>query len=215
MTDNVSLDFLGEKNWKALRRGTNEIPQDGDEGWSDSDFEQLIADLQALGEVIAPNQWVDPGEDSGDVRNRYRGRQLDRKVQTTIRTESFRKDLFGNAERFECALCGRELSVNLLWASHIKPRSACTTSEKADVNVVMSNCLLGCDQLFERRIVAVDDEGVIRLANLTVLPGFTAEEVRDLVEQVGVKLDQPCSIYGPHNASYFSWHLTNSGGQGA
>lgn len=50
---------------------------------------------------------------------------------------------------------------------------------------MVSNCPLGCDQLFERRIIAVEDEGLVRLANLTGLPSLTSGEVRDLVKEVG------------------------------
>ncbi len=208
LAEDVPIDFLGARNLDLLVTYKDGLPHDGDMSWTSADFGQLVADLQAFGEALVPSVWKEP---SGPDEDSYRGRQLDRRVTTTIRTESFRKDLFGTRDTAECALCGRTLSVKFLWASHIKPRSACSMSEKADVNVVMSNCLLGCDQLYERRIVAVGPDGLIRLANLNALPGVSPEQLKNLVEEIGVKLGERCPVFGPHNRGYFAWHLSNSG----
>jgi len=208
LAEDVPMDFLGVRNRDLLETYKDGLPHDGDISWSSADFGQLIADLQAFGEVLTPSKWKEPGDQDEIPGGSL---QLDRRITTTIRTESFRKDLFGTRNTAVCALCGRTLSVKFLWASHIKPRSACSMREKADVNVVMSNCLLGCDQLYERRIVAVGPDGIIRLANLNALPGVTPEQVKAFVEEIGVKVGERCSVFGPHNQHYFAWHLSHSG----
>lgn len=208
LAEDVPSDYLGGRNRDLLATYKDGLPHDGDMSWTSEDFGQLVGDLRAFGEVLIPSAWTEP---SGPDEDSYKGRQLDRRVTTTIRTESFRKDLFGTRETAECALCGRTLSVKFLWASHIKPRSACSMREKADVNVVMSNCLLGCDQLYERRIIAVGPDGIIRLANLNALPGVTPEQLKELVEEIGVRLGERCPVFGTHNRDYFAWHLSHSG----
>jgi hypothetical protein len=204
VADSVPLEMLGERNWQALRRGGNGAPGRGDEAWNAATFTQLIADLQSMGEALSPSTWRDPSQ--GD-RGRYQGRNLDRQTVITTRAESFRGDLLGDRQRHPCALCGRELPVRLLWASHIKKRSACSPVEKSDPNIVMANCLLGCDTLYERGVVRVDADGVIQLGNLLALPGFSPPEVEALVREIGVRIGENCPVFSAANAGYFAWHF--------
>ena len=91
--------------------------------------------------------------------------EFDREISTIARLEAryLRQQLLGNVKAFPCAICGRTLPVALLVTAHIKTRSECNEAEKGDVNVVMSNCLFGCDALYERGLVTVDANGMIRL----------------------------------------------------
>lgn len=88
---------------------------------------------------------------------------LDRAVAGTARREqSLLRGALGlySAADADCALCGRSLPTELLVAAHIKPRSLCTRDERVDVrHVGMAACLMGCDALFEKGLVAVDDDG--------------------------------------------------------
>lgn len=73
--------------------------------------------------------------------------------QVLLRKEQgyLRRTLFGRRDRAACALCGREMPVDLLVAAHIKKRSLCSTAEKRDfANNILPICRMGCDDLFEK-----------------------------------------------------------------
>ena len=71
--------------------------------------------------------------------------------------------LTGDSER--CALCEREFPIEFLLAAHIKRRSECSDAEKRDFgNIAMPNCKFGCDELFERGLVCVSDDGKIEVS---------------------------------------------------
>src|SRR5688500_10260595 len=87
-------------------------------------------------------------------------RELDRQVQTTARIEQayLRRRLFGDRPTGTCAICGQELPTDLLVAAHIKRRASSDQTERADVrNNVMAACAFGCDDLYERGYLSVDD----------------------------------------------------------
>jgi predicted restriction endonuclease len=93
---------------------------------------------------------------------------LDKKVQTAQRTEQgiARKKLLKNKQIAPCRLCGREMSKDFLVAAHIKKRSRCTDAEKRDlVNVTMLCCRFGCDELYERGFLGVDQDGKILVSS--------------------------------------------------
>lgn len=118
-----------------------------------------------------------------------------RKEQSLLRTllfESRISDL--------CAVCGRLFPVDLLVAAHIKRRADCSDIERRDINIVMRACKLGCDDLFERGYIYVDDSGGLReSAKLT-------HSTTDLQEAVKALLSRKVSIYGKTNSGYFKWH---------
>lgn len=63
----------------------------------------------------------------------------------------------------QCAICGRSLPKNLLIAAHIKLRSESSESDRLNFDAAaMLACSLGCDALFERGYLTVDDGGLIR-----------------------------------------------------
>ena len=67
----------------------------------------------------------------------------------------------------ECELCGRPMSAEFLTAAHIKRRSRCTPSERNLLTAVaMLNCRFGCDELFGKGYVGVDEHGVIQVSAL-------------------------------------------------
>lgn len=89
--------------------------------------------------------------------------ELDEQVQAVRRLEQAylrRYILPGNSGR--CALCERVFPIEFLVAAHIKQRSACSDSEKRDfANIAMPNCTFGCDELFGRGLVSVNQDGRI------------------------------------------------------
>ncbi len=108
--------------------------------------------------------------EAGPVAERAGGADAlrDRKVESLARVEQgyLRQLLFGDRDVARCAICGNEYPIDLLVAGHIKRRSACSIRERKDArHVVMPVCKLGCDELFERGYVSVDDNG--RVASST------------------------------------------------
>jgi hypothetical protein len=102
---------------------------------------------------------------------------LDREHTALGRVEQsyLRHVLFHNADREACSLCGRLLPVGLLIAAHIKPRSECSRRERLDVkNIVAGMCLLGCDALYERGLISVDERGRILQSSAQTSPAVAA-----------------------------------------
>jgi len=76
-----------------------------------------------------------------------------RKEQTKLR-----KYLFKDLNISSCALCHRNLPVELLVAAHIKPRQYCSEHERKDYKIVMPLCRL-CDDFYEKHYLQVNDDG--------------------------------------------------------
>lgn len=129
---------------------------------------------------------------------------LDREFTTHGRVEQsyLRQRLFGEAEDAQCCLCGRSLPTSLLVAAHIKPRSECSRRERLDTdNVVFGLCLLGCDTLYERGLVAVRPGGSVCFSDLY---GNS-----DLKRASKYYHKRKCSAWTEARAAYFDWHLRN------
>ena len=69
--------------------------------------------------------------------------------------------LFNGENATCCAICGRLFSTGSLVAAHKKKRSHCTDEERKDPNIVMPVCLFGCDTLYERGIISVENGGIV------------------------------------------------------
>lgn len=108
------------------------------------------------------------------------------------------RTLFGCQEVARCAFCGRELPVRVLVAAHIKPRAKCSARERADHNIVVPACTLGCDTLFELGYVVVTEGGDIEVGRRAETPSL--EDA--LSELVGLH----SWAYTDENATYFRWH---------
>lgn len=100
-----------------------------------------------------------------------------------------------------CALCGKFLTIDLLIAAHIKPRSHCNEAERRDFQAVaMLVCNLGCDALFEWGYIAVNDRGNIITGRPTATP--------HTVQAVALLQGLPCSAYNSTTAPHFAAHFT-------
>ncbi|ODT04877.1 MAG: hypothetical protein ABS52_01610 [Gemmatimonadetes bacterium SCN 70-22] len=85
-------------------------------------------------------------------------------------------------------------------AAHIKPRSRCSAAEKKRVDDnVMGVCVLGCDALFERGIVYVQQDGKVQSAASGALTQSLTEHVSKLVGRV-------CTAWTPASERFFAWH---------
>jgi len=90
---------------------------------------------------------------------------LDVEVQTQARTEQnrLRRSLF-TSKKSKCGICNREFPIKFLVAAHIKKRAFCTDDEKRDIeNIVMPMCIFGCDALFEKGVIGVQDGYITEL----------------------------------------------------
>jgi hypothetical protein len=170
----------------------------------DSEFRKLVDEGRParVGDRIAgePVEWLAPPTLRQFERAASIKGPLDREHTVLGRVEQgyLRHVLFQKADRAACSLCGRLLPVGLLIAAHIKPRSECSRRERLDVkNIVSSMCLLGCDALYERGLVSVDENGsIIRSGAQTspaveaVLRGFRG---------------RTCTSWTAAKSGYFNW----------
>jgi len=127
---------------------------------------------------------------------------LDSTVQGKGRIEQqfLRKSLFGKRSVAECCLCGRLLPVSLLWAAHIKKRSACSLEEKKDFkHIVAAMCKLGCDELYEKKYVSVDSEGTIVVSTKS----NSSPELNVFLDGL---VGKKCKSWTENNKKYFAWH---------
>jgi hypothetical protein len=140
-------------------------------------------------------------EEFGEVNDR-----LDELEETDGVVRSFRRleqgylknRLFGKRTLGTCGICQKEFPVSFLVAAHIKKRSRCTLAERIDPNVVMPMCKFGCDDLFEKGYIAVQDGEVISL-HRQLSSAFVETYLEKLV-------GQSCIYYNERTASYFLYH---------
>lgn len=115
-----------------------------------------------------------------------------------------RNFLFGSQNSYVCGICGKRLPVNMLITSHIKKRSECSAEERRDYkNIVMPMCKLGCDDLYEKGYVYVQD------GKIKVNPYKWSTE--DLKAELN-KLDgRECKYYTEQTKPYFEAHRKRFG----
>lgn len=102
-----------------------------------------------------------------------------------------------------CVMCHRVLPEQLLVAGHIKLRRACSEQERNDLpNVAMMICLLGCDALYERGYIAVDNEGIVIAAT-----GPETEALESVLESLA---GNACLRFDEATAGHFGWHRANT-----
>ncbi|WP_295664426.1 Helicase associated domain protein [uncultured Mucilaginibacter sp.] len=96
-------------------------------------------------------------------------------IDTFRRVEhhGLQKALFNAGQTFECAFCGSYFPRGLMVAAHIKPRALCQHQERLDLNVVVPACKFGCDELFERGYISVQDGIILARNDLPSTPAVT------------------------------------------
>jgi len=126
---------------------------------------------------------------------------LDKVSQSTSRKEQsyLRKKLFKGKKSAVCGICGKELPVDLLIAAHIKRRADCSKEERLDVdNIVMPMCKLGCDDLYEKGYILVQEGSVKKNYKKWMSP---------VVSEYINKLDSiKCESWTENNKNYFEHH---------
>lgn len=98
-----------------------------------------------------------------------------------------------------CALCGRALPAGLLVTAHIKRRADCSDTERVNPHVVMPACALGCDSLYERGFIVVNDAG-------RILRGPRGMEAPDLMPTLDAVIGRTVLNFSDRNAKFFAAH---------
>lgn len=150
--------------------------------------------------LIEGGDAAESDEDDSQPAARAYFDETNRKVVVNARREqsTLRGILFGDKAESECAICGRTLPVELLTTAHIKKRSVCETSERNDPNVVMGACNLGCDALFEKHYIVVDEDGIVQAG---------ARKGTNMVSAaLASVLGRTCTALTPKSSVYFEYH---------
>ena len=130
---------------------------------------------------------------------------LDSKALSKHRKEQtfLRQILFKNKFTDKCAICGKEYPLEFLFCSHIKKRCLCSTEEKLDYkNIVLPMCKFGCDDLYEKGYIGVEDGQVV------VIKYAQNSEVDNYINSIkGNSVDR----FSSHNKKYFDQHLEING----
>ncbi|MFA5803866.1 MAG: hypothetical protein WC879_04435 [Melioribacteraceae bacterium] len=173
----------------------------------DYDFQNLIESgkaAKALNRIAGqPIEWLLPAlEKEKYFKISKVPGTLDREhsVKGRLEQKFLREQLFGNKSFFKCGICGKILPLGIMVAGHIKPRSECTINEKKDfINIVFSVCLLGCDALYERGYIGINDSGFIEVPQ--------KPKVTKALKSVLNKLENKrCLSWNDKNSMYFAWH---------
>jgi len=181
---------------KALSYKSNYIIQ-GFNVLTDEKKAQRIVDLLELDIVNIETQTI---EDSNLQEKLSAIQETDNTQQTKSRQEQplLRKHLFQNKRIEKCHLCNNEYPVSMLVAAHIKKRASCDDNERKDLNVVMSACKFGCDELFEKSYININDNGHIESSKY--------EENEAIDRYIKQLVGKKCSIFNADNRKYFKWH---------
>lgn len=134
--------------------------------------------------------------------------RLERDVVSRQRLEQrlLRKVLLKGARDAECELCGRTFPVEFLTAAHIKRRAACSDAEKRDLaNIAMLNCRFGCDELWGRGMISVNEIGALVYSPLLDPKSSPAEYVRTFLAGRSV----PRWHDNERSRIYFASHLAS------
>lgn len=130
---------------------------------------------------------------------------LDREVTSLARVEQsrLRNYLFKNKPIGTCGICNKVYPVNFLVAAHIKKRSLCSREERLDYeNIVMPMCKFGCDDLYEKKYIYINDDGIIsiNINNIDTIP----------LNKYLADLDgEKCKLFSESNKQYFKYHRGN------
>ncbi|WP_104116849.1 hypothetical protein [Arthrobacter sp. B1805] len=167
---------------------------------SESDAEQLLtlsgvklAEIPETNfdEYAEPLSGVDPTETDKLVLAKRR-----------VEQQYLRRVLLEGSE-LRCCMCHREVPESLLVAGHIKPRWACSEEERKDfAAVAMLICLLGCDSLYERGLIAVSATGDIVRSSRPVSP--------DVEHFLDALAGNQCRQHNDTTAPSFRWHFEHT-----
>ena len=119
--------------------------------------------------TVEPLDSGQPDKPSTEIRySKFRDRLHELRDTDSTSEQSARREqhillqwLFEGKDTETCALCGREFTVVALVTAHKKRRADCNEGERRDPYIVMPLCQFGCDYLYERQHIYVE-EGIVR-----------------------------------------------------
>ena len=162
---------------------------------SEEKSEALLEAFDLESEIYYPSTEISEviseieNEESLDTETKGSGRKEQRKL---------RELHLKNRKTGTCSICGSELPSNLLVAAHIKKRSKCTLDEKKDLaNVATPMCVLGCDALFEKGYIGVNEGKVA-----SIKPAQT----NHAKSHVSILDGESCRDWTEENQKYYEWH---------
>lgn len=110
-----------------------------------------------------------------------------------------RNHLFNGKKNAKCGICGKEYPVNLFVAAHIKKRAFCSKEERLDYkNIVIPMCKFGCDDLYEKGYITVDNALITQLKKYEMTP-----DVQLYLDEVS---GRECGYWSVNTKKYFDWH---------
>lgn len=113
--------------------------------------------------------------------------------QAFLKSYLFGRNIFG-----KCACCQKIFPVSFLVTAHIKKRAHCLDEERKDLDIVMPMCKLGCDELFEKGYIYVE-EGEFKILDILI----STEHLRERLKEIDGK---KCAYYSEKTKAYFEWH---------
>lgn len=123
---------------------------------------------------------------------------IDTGVKRRAEQSLLRAHLLKGSKRGNCVICNSQLPENMLVAAHIKRRAKCTDEEKLEFDTVATlMCKLGCDDLYEKGYIYVDDGKVV--ANPKVA---TTEKLDDVISSL---VENKVSNWEA-SKKYYEWH---------
>jgi hypothetical protein len=161
--------------------------------------------LELAGNVVPPE--VSEAEFRDAVAPFDPNTALDRDVNSKSRKEQayLRRILLGQRRKANCAICGQEFAVEFLRTAHIKARSHCTQDERLDAkNIVLPMCAFGCDELYERGHIGVENGKIIGLKPMT-----TDDRAKAYVNGI---IGRDVGMWRDEREPYFKWHRERNTG---
>lgn len=127
-------------------------------------------------------------------------RETDKVSTSYSRVEQgyLRKILFGRKLYENCACCGKSYPTQFLKTAHIKKRAYCSYEERLNPKIVMPMCNFGCDDLYEKGYVSVDESG--RFFKKKKCSSVTVE---NYIESL---VGNSCKYFNDESAEFFKWH---------
>ena len=124
---------------------------------------------------------------------------LDREVKSRYRTEQkILRDYLFQGKTGTCGICNKQYPAEFCACAHIKKRYKCTDEEKKDLNVVMPACYFGCDTVYEKGYIYIQDGRVFEnYSNKTVSD--------DLIKYIDSIKGNVCNYYNEKTEQYFSF----------
>lgn len=111
--------------------------------------------------------------------------------------QALRKLLFKNKFNDYCALCNNLYPIKFLVTAHIKKRTKCSEEERKDINVVTPMCKFGCDEVFEKGLIYVQNGILYSRDNQTNIT------VKNYIKKI---VGNNVKYYNNANKKYFDYH---------